>query len=244
MHTRLFGTTNLSAALPPWALDGDKAAIAARLRSPSTRREMKTYESIITALARGDWNRIVIFHCESEPNWSRRSIAEIAEDCGRDPFDIVYDLLLAEIGRLHEVMVLALAYQEQDLRLAFAHAECMIGSDATALTLDGPLVETSFHRAYTWAAWFYRHFVCEQQSVTPQEAVRQLTSLPAARLRLADRGAIRVGVCADLAIFDPDNFAEYGTMFGPNQLTTGMRHVVVNGVVALRNGRLASYRGG
>jgi len=54
MHTLLFGTTNLSAALPPWALDGDKAAIAARLRSPSTRREMKIYESIITALARGD----------------------------------------------------------------------------------------------------------------------------------------------------------------------------------------------
>ena len=244
MHTRLFGTTNLSAALPPWALDGDKAAIAARLRSPSTRREMKACESIITALARGDWSRIVVFHCESEPNWSRRSIAEIADERRGDPFDVVYDLLLAEIDRLHEVMVLALTYREQDLRLAFDHADCMIGSDATALALDGPLAGTSFHGAYTWAAWFYRNFVGEQQTVTPQEAVRRLTSLPATRLRLTDRGAIRIGACADLAIFDPDHFAERGTMFEPNQLAAGMRHVLVNGVVALRDGRLTGQRGG
>jgi len=110
---------------------------------------------------------------------------------------------------LHEVTVLALTYREQDLRLVFAHADCMIGSDATALTLDGPLAETSFHGAHTWAAWFYRHFVCEQQSVTPQDAVRWLTSLPVARLRLADRGAIRVGVCTDLAISVVPSLAEY-----------------------------------
>ena len=129
MHTRLFGTTNLSAALPPWALEGEKAEIADRLRSPSTRREMKEYESIITALATNDWSRIVIFHSESEPSWSQRSIAEIAEEHGCDPFDVIFDLLLAEVDRLHEVMVLALTYQEQDLRLAFEHTDCMIGSD-------------------------------------------------------------------------------------------------------------------
>ena len=244
MHTRLFGTTNLSAALPPWALDGDKAEIAGRLRSASTRREMKQYESIITALAGNDWSRIVIFHCESEPDLSRRSIAEIAEERGDDPFDVIFDLLLAEVDRLHAIMVLALTYREQDLRLAFEHPDCMIGSDATALAPDGPLAGTSFHGAYTWAGWFYRHFVREQKRITPQEAVRRLTSLPAGRLGLKDRGVIRERACADLAIFDPDSFAECGSMFEPNQIATGMQHVLVNGVITMRDGQLTGRRGG
>ena len=79
MHTRLFGTTNLSAALPPWALEGNTTAIAVRLRSAATRRELKTYPSIITALARGDWNNIVLFEGKAHPEFSRKSIAEISD---------------------------------------------------------------------------------------------------------------------------------------------------------------------
>ena len=244
MHTRLFGTTNLSAALPPWALEGETAEIADRLRSPATRRAMKKYESIITALAGNDWSRIVIFHCASEPGWSRRSIAEIADQRGGDPFDAIFDLLLAEVERLHEIMVLALTYRERDLRLAFEHPDCMIGSDATALAPDGPLAGTAFHGAYTWAGWFYRHFVRDQQMITPQEAVRRLTSLPAERLGLPERGVIRDRACADLAIFDPELFAECGSMFEPNQIATGMKHVVVNGVITLRDGQMTGRRGG
>ncbi|MEE3368939.1 MAG: amidohydrolase family protein [Planctomycetota bacterium] len=244
MHTRLFGTTHLSAALPPWALQGDKTQIANRLRSHSTRREMKAYESIVTALAGNDWSRILVFHCAAQPDWSRRSIAEIAEQRGGDPFDAIYDLLLAEVDRLHEVMVLALTYREPDLRLAFEQPDCMIGSDATALAPDGPLSGTSFHGAYTWAGWFYRHFVRDQQMITPQEAVRRLTSLPAERLGLRDRGTIRETARADLAIFEPELFAECGTLFEPNQIATGMRHVVVNGVITLRDGEMTGHRGG
>ncbi|MBB76922.1 MAG: hypothetical protein CMJ75_20650 [Planctomycetaceae bacterium] len=244
MHTRLFGTTHLSAALPPWALQGNKNQIARRLRSHSTRREMKAYESIVTALAGNDWSRILVFHCAAQPEWSRRSIAEIAEQRGGDPFDAIYDLLLAEVDRLHEVMVLALTYREPDLRLAFEQPDCMIGSDATALAPDGPLSGTSFHGAYTWAGWFYRHFVREQQMLTPQEAVRRLTSLPAERLGLRDRGVIRETARADLAIFEPELFAECGTLFEPNQVATGMRHVVVNGVITLRDGEMTGRRGG
>ena len=71
MHTRLFGTTNLSAALPPWALEGERSEIAARLKSPATRNELKIYPSIITALARGDWSRIVL--CDSKAQrWRQR----------------------------------------------------------------------------------------------------------------------------------------------------------------------------
>ncbi len=284
MHTRLFGTTNLSVVLPPWALEGDKAAIAARLRDPAVRRKLKTYRSIITALARGDWSKIILFDSKNQPDISRKSIAEISAQQGVDPLDAIYDILLAEIddpstsfipaaryarhtpdppkaggqrprrgpavrGRghgqsMHSLMVIAFAYKEDDSRIAFEHPLCMVGSDATALATDGPLAGTSFHGAYTWAAWFFRHFVRDTKFLNAQEAIRRLTSLPASRLGLKDRGVIRKGACADLAIFDPATFAERGTTFEPNQVAAGMKHVLVNGIVMLNNGTLTGERGG
>jgi N-acyl-D-amino-acid deacylase len=244
MHTRLFGTTNLTAALPPWALEGDRDAIAGRLHDPALRRELHGYRSIITALARDDWSRIVLFDSRAQPELARKSIAEISAARGRDPLDTICDILLAEIDDIHALMVIAFAYHEHDIRAAFEHPGCMVGSDATALAPDGPLAGVSFHGAYTWAAWFFRHFVRDTRAFSPQEAVRRLTTLPAGRLGLADRGVVRVGAAADLASFDPTQFAERGTTFAPNQLAAGMHHVVVNGVVTLKDGALTGARGG
>lgn len=252
MHTRLFGATNLSAALPPWALAGDKAAIAQRLRDPATRRELKSYPSIITALARGDWSRLVLCNSAAQPAYAQRNLAEISQEWQVEPLEGIYRLLLAELEHspldsgeaLHGPMIIAFAYRAEDLRQAFTHCDCMVGSDATALAPDGPLASSVFHGAYTWAAWFFRHFVHETHTLTPAEAVRRLTSLPARRLGLRDRGVIRPGAWADLAIFDPAHFAEQGTIFAPNQLAVGMRHVLVNGVPTLQDGLLTGLRGG
>lgn len=244
MHTRLFGTTHLSAVLPPWALEGERGEVLARLSDPSTRREMKTYPSIVTALAQGDWSRIVIFNSPVQPEFSQKSIAEIAGLKGGDPFDTIYDILCEGIDHLNEIMVVAFAYREEDIRLAFEHPFCMVGSDATALAPDGPLKGNTFHGAYTWASWFFRYFVRQQKMLSPQEAVRRLTSLPASRLGLNDRGVVRKGAWADLAVFDPEVFGERGTTFEPNQTAAGMRHVLVNGKCVLREGKLTGERSG
>lgn len=259
MHTRLFGTTNLSAALPPWAGSGTGSEIAARLRDPAVRRELKAYHSIITALARGDWSRIVLFDSLAQPELSRRSIRDISDSRGVEPLEAIYDILVAELeasresaedlasadsANLHRLMIIAFAYREEDIRIAFEHPHCMVGSDATALAPDGPLAGTSFHGAYTWAGWYYRHFVRETRIFKPEDAIRRITSLPAQRLGLKDRGLIQKGARADLAVFDPGNFAERGTTFEPNQTARGMRHVLVNGVFALRDGALTGQRAG
>ncbi|MCC7162421.1 MAG: amidohydrolase family protein [Anaerolineae bacterium] len=244
MHTRLFGTTNLSEALPPQALEGSTREIAARLSDPATRRELKKYNSIITALARDDWSRIVIFDSKLDPEISRQSIADISAARGTEPFDTIYDILLAHVENIHELMIIAFAYNENDIRPAFKHSLCMVGSDATALATDGLLAGTSFHGAFTWAGWYYSHFVRDTRTFTPQEAIRRMTSLPASRLGLTDRGTIKQGAYADLAIFDPETFAERGTTFEPNQTAQGMRHVMVNGVLAVRDGQLTGQRSG
>ena len=244
MHTRLFGTTNLSAALPPWALEGAPGAVADRLRDPRTRRELRAYPSIVTSLARGDWSRVVLFGCRARPEFSGRSIAEIAASAGAGPLDAVYDLLLEEIHDLHAPTIIAFTYREEDVRQAFEHPGCMVGSDATALAPDGPLADRSFHGAYTWAAWFFRRFVRETGTLSIEEAVRRLTSLPASRLGLEDRGVLRRGARADIAVLDPGRFGERGTTFEPNQIAEGMVHTLVNGRLALRDGIVTGDRAG
>lgn len=244
MHTRLFGTTNLSAALPPHLLEGSKVEIARRLQLRSTRQAVRDYPSIINALARSDWGKIVLFHSHAHPALRGRSLAEVSALWQMDPYDAICELLLAELDDLHGLMILAFTYRAEDLRAAFEHPDCMVGSDATALAPDGPLANSAFHGAYTWAAWFFRHFVRERGVLSTQEAVRRLTSLPAGRLGLTDRGTLRPGAQADLAIFDPTTFGERGTTLEPNQTADGMVHVVVNGTVALQNGRLTGERGG
>ena len=244
MHTRLFGTMNLRTALPPWALEGGVKAVASRLENPGLRADLKTYQSPLRSLVQDDWERIVIFESLAHPEFSGKSVGEIGREMGVEPLDAVYDLLLAEVDDIHRLMVLALTYRMEENQVAFEHPLCMVGSDATALATDGPLRERSFHGAYTWASWFYRHFVRDTGKLRPEEAIRRLTSLPGSRLGLRDRGIIKKGACADLAIFDPETFSERGTLYQPNQTAVGMTHVVVNGVLTVKDGELTGDRGG
>lgn len=244
MHTRTFGTTTLSAALPAWVLAGDSAALPARLRDGRLRRELRERPSIVTRLARGDWSRVVLLGCRARPERSGQTIAAVAAELGCEPLDAILAVLGEEVTAVHAPMVAAFVYRPEELHPVFERPDCMIGSDATTLCPDGPLAEQVFHGAYTWAAWFFHHFVRDTRSLTLHEAVRRLTGLPAARLGLRRRGRVRVGAWADLAIFDPAQFAEQGSLAAPNQLAAGMRHVLVNGVVAMRDGALTGARGG
>ena len=242
MHTRLFGTTYLKVILPPWALEGDRDAIVQRLSDPEERAKMKSHRSAISAL--GDWDRIVLLDNPALPELSRRSLGEMAREQGKDAFDCAYDILLTEIDQLHRPMVILHSYSEEVLRLTYESSACMIGSDATALAPDGPLAGSAFHGAYTWASWFYRRMVRETGAFTPAEAIRKMTGRTAERLGLSNRGVVRKGARADLAIFDAGEFGDTGTTFEPNQIAKGMVHVLVNGVVTIRDGVLTGERGG
>jgi N-acyl-D-amino-acid deacylase len=203
---------------------------------------MRPHRSLLSA--GGDWSRIVLLDNPFWPDYARRDLASVAAERGQEPLDTVYDLLAGATEAPHRLMVIIHAYTEEEQRLAFAHPLCVPGSDATTLSPDGPLGDSWFHGAYTWAAWFYRFMVRDEALLSPAQAVHKLSAQPAARLGLSDRGTLSPGARADIAIFDPERFAERGTTFAPNQLATGMAHVFVNGVHTLRDGELTGQRAG
>jgi N-acyl-D-amino-acid deacylase len=242
MHTRLFGFTFLATVLPAWALSGGDGDLATVLRNRAARDRMRGHRSILTD--GGDWSRVVLMRHPAWPQYAGRDLASIASERESTPLDAAYDLLLGCAEAPHELMVLIRCHTVEQQREAFADPLSMPGSDATTLAPDGPLADSVFHGAYGWAAWFYRFMVRSERLLTPAEAVRRLTAAPAERLGVADRGVLRPGAHGDLAVFDPDAFAERATVEEPNRLADGMRHVVVNGTVTLRDGVATGDHGG
>lgn len=242
MHTRLYGTTMLSTLLPPWSLEGGIAALRRRLGDRTARERIKEFRSLIGSLR--NWDRVQLLDIAGRPDVSRLTLGEIGRRRDRDPFDCALDILAEEADNLHRPMVILHAYTDLSQKLAFAHPLCMPGSDATALAPEGPLAGSVFHGAYTWASWFWRALVREWRLLKPEQAVHRLTGFPASILNISDRGTIKVGAHADVAVFDPMAFGERGTTFEPNQLAVGMHHVLVNGRLTLQAGERTSSRAG
>lgn len=242
MHTRLYGTTMLSTLLPPWSLENGVQGLRRNLSDSAARARIKTFVSLIASVR--DWNRVQLLDLPGRPDVSRLTLGEIGRRRGRDPHDCALDLLAEEVETLYRPMVILHAYTERSQKLAFSHALCAPGSDATALAPDGPLASSVFHGAYTWAAWYWHMLVRQWKLLTPQQAVNRLTGLPASVLGLPDRGVLEVGAWADVAIFDPEAFGERGTTFEPNRLAEGMRHVLVNGIPTLKDGVRTGLRSG
>ena len=241
MHTRLYGTTFLDTIIPPWAQQDGRPALARHLASNESRRRMREFTSIV---AGGGWDRVVLLDHPRHPEYSRKSFGDLGRDLDRDPFDIACDILLADIDAPARSMVIIHAYTPDKQAQVFAHPLCMPGSDATTLAPDGPLANSTFHGAYSWASWYYRFMVIERKLLSPAQAIHRMTGLPAQTLGLADRGRLAEGCAADIAVFDAGAFHANATTFEPNRLASGMRHVIVNGVPALADGKLTAHRHG
>ena len=242
-HTRLHGITNLSMALPSDFLNKSTADRQALLSDDMFRKQVKKYPSLISSFALGGWENVHLFRSAITPDAVGKSIADLTAD-GADGWDTVIDILTREADHIEYPMVLCHSYSEEELRDTFLHPLCTIGSDATALGVDGPLAGTDFLGAYTWASWFFRRFVTQTKHFALEQAVEKLTSLPAARMGLTDRGRLAEGMKADIAIFDPNEFRETGTLESPSRLATGMEHVIVNGQPVLRDGVMTGLRSG
>ena len=242
-HTRLHGITNLSMAFPSTFMEKSTAERRALLSDDTFRGQVKKYPSLISSFALGGWENVYLFRSAITPESVGKSIADLTHD-GADGWDTVMDILAREAEQIEYPMVLCHSYTEEELRDTFLHPLCTIGSDATALAVDGPLAGTDFLGAYTWASWFFHRFVTQTKQFGLEQAVEKLTARPAERMGLTDRGRLAEGLKADIAIFDPSEFGETGTLDSPSKLAVGMNHVIVNGQPVLRDGVMTGYRSG
>ncbi len=231
--------TSLAACIPPWFHDGGEDALLGRLKDPAARAEIKSAIS----QANDHWENIyrdaggadgVLLHGGPNSEATGRTLAEVsAARRDADPIDTLLDLVIAEPDLAATYFCMA----EENIRMALRQPWVSICSDAETPSTQPPFIDSPTHpRAYgSFARVLGPHVRAGVLSL--EEAVRRMTSLPADNLRLADRGSIRPGAWADLAIFEPGAVQDHATYRDPHRYATGMRHVMINGQVAFSDGK-------
>ncbi len=242
MHTREFSLTFLHAMLPAWAMENGLAELRSVIAKPENRARIHSHPSIVTG-GSGGWPEVTLLDNTVAPEFGRKNFAEIGAAMNMPPGDAALELLARSASSAHPLMMIRPVYEPRDQDLAFEHDLCVPGGDATALCPDGPLSGSSFHGAYSWAAWFYRSSVRERHILTPEAAIHKLTGQPAI-MKLSRRGVLAAGACADVVVFDPSEFGEKATTWEPNQTAVGMKHVIVNGQLAIHDNKITQNRSG
>jgi len=229
----------LSAMLPPWAYEGGLPKFLERLNDPETRKKMRKEMQTGTAnwsspLRAAGWDATHIARSRLHKDYEGKTIEEIVKAKKMDPFEFVFNLLIEENM---SVNVVRFAMSEDDVRTVVKHSEAMIGTDASALAPYGVLGKGKPHpRAYGTFPKVLGKYVREEKLLRLEDAVRKMTSLPAQKLGLRDRGLIAEGMKADISIFHPDKVADKATYNDPHQYPEGIEYVLVNGKVVIKMG--------
>jgi N-acyl-D-amino-acid deacylase len=250
MYTYVAGATGLDAAMPPWVQAGGYEQWAERLKDPKIRarvlKEMRSrpvgWESLYWQAGSADKLILIGFKNEKLKPLTGKTLAEVAKMRGVSPEDAAIDLVIEDGSRVATAYFLM---DEANVARQVALPWMAFDSDAEAQAPRGVFLKSSVHpRAYGNFARLLGKYVREEKRVTLQEAVRRLSGFPASNLGIKDRGLLKPGMMADLAIFDPATIADRATFEKPQQFAVGMRHVLVNGQPVLLDGEMTSARPG
>lgn len=245
------GGTGLEATVPAWAHEGGTDSLKARLARPEVRARLKQeletgspdWWNIVEAA--GGWEGVVLANARNQENarFEGKTIAAIARELGKDPADAAWDLVAAGRGR---VMAIYHMMSERDIETALRFPWTSIGSDAGAAVRPGAsdVLGLPHPRAYGNHPRVIARYVRERGVLSLPEAIRKMTSWPATRMRLADRGVIREGAWADVVVFDYERIQDTATYEKPLGSPEGIDLVVVNGRVVMENGVHTGVRPG
>jgi N-acyl-D-amino-acid deacylase len=251
MYVYTAGGTGLEATIPSWAFDGGIDSLKARLANPAIRTRLKNEQktgspgwwNIIEAA--GGWDGVILVNARNPANakYEQKSLSEVARMRTQEPADAAMDLVLQGQGR---VMAIYHMMGEQDIETALKFPWTSIGSDAGAVMTLGKPDETGLPhpRSFGNATRVIAEYVKKRHVLTLEEAVRKMTSWPATRMRLADRGMIKQGLWADVTIFDLDQLQDRATYDDPMAFPTGIEYVLVNGIVTIDHDKHTGAKAG
>ncbi|MEU5876431.1 D-aminoacylase [Spirillospora sp. NPDC047279] len=250
VYPYLAGNAPLSQLLPAWAQEGGEGPMRARLAERDVRARVTAEWNDLPS----SWDDITVSRVPEDPgaggaeeaggagNVTGRTIAGIAADAGTDPREVALELTAA-YG--NGVQMVAGGRSEADLLDALRHPAAVIGSDGQALDPLGPTGHGSPHpRSYGCYPRLFAEYVRRPGGLDLAEAVRKCTSAPAGRAGLADRGVLRPGAVADIAVFDPIRIVDRATFTAPQQYPDGIRAVVVGGRPVVEDGAHSGARPG
>ncbi len=225
-------STSLGAFLPHWAHEGGRPQLLERLADPTTRSHIR--QEVVADMEGLTWQDVMISSCPARPIYEGCTIEQLAEEQGKEPVDVVLDLLLEAEG---EVSMIEFSMSEDNLRQVLRLPWVMIGSDGSSLTPHGEMGKGKEHpRSYGAFPRFLGRYVREEGLLTWPEAVRKITALPAERLGLWDRGQLKVGKKADIVLLDSERVVDRATFVQPYQYPEGIEYVLVNGRVVIERG--------
>ncbi|MCA9882247.1 MAG: D-aminoacylase [Anaerolineae bacterium] len=241
MYTYSASGTGLSSCLPNWAHDGGHDAMMDRLRDPDTRQrimsEMSTpSEEWENMYAENSPENILLmgFRNPELRKYSGKRLSEVIKERGTGSRETVLDLILEDDSRIFTIYF---SMSEDNLRKQIVKPWVSFCSDAGSYTAEPPFTNQPTHpRAYGSFARVLGKYVRDEGLLTLQAAVRKLAAVPAATLKIQDRGLLKVGNFADIVVFDPAAMQDHATFENPHQYATGMQHVFVNGGQVLRDG--------
>jgi N-acyl-D-amino-acid deacylase len=240
------GLGQMSGILPPWVAEGGTAAALARLRDPATRARLRTEcDRYWRFIHKGEFHRVRLQASPRHPELDGLDFAEISSRLGKDPWDCYFDIL-AESGEAYEsVLQVGTLFTDEHLAEMIGHPLFCLGVDTFTVDVDGPLSKIMRHPlGYAGHVHYLTHHVRERGTLRLEEAIRKMTSMPAAHFGLWDRGLLRAGYKADVVVFDYEELDDVSTTEQPLAYAHGVEHVLVNGEAVVVAGEHTGARPG
>ncbi len=225
-------STNLTVLFPSWALEGGQNRLKERLNNPRLRQKIKetVVDNILFDRGGGDASRIVIVSCSAEGDLEGKSIAEITRMHGKQPTAENAAETIMDLQYAGAASAIYHCLCEYDVEQIMKHPLVMHASDGSAVTFG----QAKPHpRNYGTFPRVLARYVREKKMISLPEAVRKMTSLPASRLKLKDRGVLKKGMAADIVVFEPKSVADKATWQNPHQYAEGIPYVLVNGQLVI-----------
>lgn len=236
-------STGTAALIPQWAQEGGQKALVERLNAPAQRARIKAVvvDNIINDRGAGDPANVVMASCGFDKSLAGKSLADITKDRGRAVnFENAAETLL-EIQTAGGCSAVYHAISEEDVEWILRYPFTMIGSDGEIPEFG---VGAPHPRSYGTFARVLGRYVRERHTITLEDAVHRMSGLPAARLKLFNRGLLRPGMKADVVVFDAATVADKADFARPHQYAVGFKHVVINGKPVILDGAMTAERPG
>ena len=225
--------TGFMAWIPKWSHEGGFDKFLERLKNPELKRKI-VEETRVVLDDRGGPEKAVLTRFSPNRQYEGKTLKEISAMKAKDPVDVMLDLIVEAKG---ETPVVNFNMMDDDVEAVMRHPAVMFGTDGYSLAPYGVLGRGKPHpRSYGTYPRVLGRYVRDRKLLTIEEAVRKMTSLPAQRLGLQDRGLIKEGMYADIVVFNPRNVRDTATFTDPHQYPDGVEYVIVNGTIVMEKG--------